>query len=157
MTLNCVLIGDKEVIQKLSAMPPRVHQALVAEVTKQALDLQRHVVEDKLQGQVLNHVTGKLASSIMYDVTDSATSVKGRVYSNNSVNYAAIHEFGGTVPDRYPVNAKALHWVSGGKDVFAAFARGFTMPERSFLRSSLADYKDRIIAGMSKAVSQAAS
>jgi phage gpG-like protein len=157
MTLNVTLVGDQAVIQKLSAMPPKVHQALVAEVTRQALDLQRHVVEDKLQGQVLNHVSGKLASSIMYDVTDSQTSVTGRVYSNNSVNYAAIHEFGGTVPDRYPVNAKALHWMSGGQDVFAKFARGFTMPERSFMRSSLADYKDRIIAGLTRAVTQEAT
>jgi HK97 gp10 family phage protein len=153
--LNIVITGDREVIQRFEAMATKVHTALLAEITKQALDLQAHVVRDKLQGQVLNHITGRLQSSIMHEVNDNGKSIIGRVYSNNSVNYAAIHEFGGTVPDRYPVNGKALHWMSGGQDVFAKFARGFTMPERSFLRSSLEDYKSRIIDGMTAAVQKA--
>jgi phage gpG-like protein len=153
--LSISITGDRELIAKLQAMPNKVHSALVTEVTRLALDLQRHVVEDKLQGQVLNRITGKLASSIQHNVTDNGSSIIGRVYSNNSVKYAAIHEFGGSIPDRYPVNAKAMHWQVGGRDVFAKFAKGFTLPSRSFLRSSLADFRDRIVDGMTEAVRKA--
>ena len=84
MNLNVTLTGDTEVIAKFNAMPEKVHRALVQEVTKLALDLQRHVVVDKLSGQVLNKITGRLQSSIQYDVTDSGSSVIGRVYANTS-------------------------------------------------------------------------
>src|SRR5271156_2523995 len=132
--LNVTVVGDREVIQRFSEIPQKAHEGLLAEITRLALDIQAHVVEDKLQGQVLNKITGKLASSIQHDVTDGGTSIIGRVYSNSSVSYAGIHEFGGYVPDRCPVSAQAMHWGSGGRDVFAKFARGFNMPERSFLR-----------------------
>jgi hypothetical protein len=154
--LNVTLVGDKEVIQRFASLPERAHRALVAEVTTLALELQAHVVQDKLQGQVLNHITGRLQSSIQHDVQSSGTTVAGRVYANTSTApYAGAQEFGATIPDRYPVNAKAMHWTSGGQDVFAKFARGFNLPERSYLRSSLEDYKERIISGMTNAVKQA--
>jgi hypothetical protein len=153
--LNVTVTGLTEVIQRFSEMPSKVHDGLLAEITKQALDLQRYVVTEKLSGQVLNKITGKLASSIQHDVTDSGSSIIGRVYSNNSVSYAAAQEFGAQIPDRYPVNAKALHFFVGGQEVFAKFARGFTLRERSFLRSSLSDKKDQIIAGMTAAVQKA--
>lgn len=92
--LNVTVTGLTEVIQRFSEMPSKVHDGLLAEITKQALDLQRYVVTEKLSGQVLNKITGKLASSIQHDVTDSGSSIIGRVYSNNSVSYAAAQEFG---------------------------------------------------------------
>jgi hypothetical protein len=154
--LNVTVIGDREVIQRFANLPERAHGALVAEVTTLALELQAHVVQDKLQGQVLNHITGRLQSSIQHDVQVSGTTVTGRVYANTSTApYAGAQEFGATIPDRYPVNAKALHFFVGADEVFAKFARGFTLPERSYLRSSLEDYKERIISGMTNAVKQA--
>ncbi len=133
-------------------MPSRVHRALLIKITGLALQLEQHIKQDKLQGQVLNRITGHLAGSINHEVNDRRTAIAARVYSNSSVNYAAIHEFGGHIPDRYPVNGKALRFMIGGREVFANFARGFNMPERSFMRSGLADYRDRIIEGMTKAV-----
>jgi hypothetical protein len=77
--LNVTVIGDREVIQRFAGLPERAHHALVAEVTTLALELQAHVVQDKLQGQVLNHITGRLQSSIQHDVQVSGTTVTGRV------------------------------------------------------------------------------
>lgn len=155
MTLNVTLVGDDKIVAKLDAMPSKVHQALLAKITGLALELQAYVQNDKLAGQVLKKITGHLAGSIMQDVDDQSDTITGRVYSNSSVNYAAIHEFGGQIPARYPINGKALHFFIDGKEVFAKYARGFTMPERSFMRSALADKKQEIIAGMTKAVQQA--
>jgi phage gpG-like protein len=152
MMLTIEVSGDKELIARLQSMPQRMRAALYAKTTELALELESHVKKDKLQGQVLNHRTGRLQQSIHHDVQQSGSSITGRVYSAGPVPYAGIHEFGGSVPDRYPVNAKALHFFIGGKEVFATFARGFTMPERSYLRSSLADYRDRIIDGLTQAV-----
>lgn len=153
--LNIAVTGDKEVLARFDAIPAKVHRALYARIFGLALELEHYIKTEKLSGQVLNHRTGKLQSSINSEVKESGANIIGRVFSNNSVNYAAIHEFGGQVPDRYPVNGKALHFFIGGKEVFAKFARGFTMPERSFMRSGLADYKEKIIAGMTDAVKKA--
>lgn len=153
--ITVTVIGKEELRARIDAMPDKVHTALLRAITSLALQLEAHVKQDKLEGQVLNHITGRLQGSIMHDVIDQGTRITGRVYSNTTVNYAAIHEYGGQIPDRYPVNAQALHFFIGGKEVFAKFARGFTMPERSFLRSSLQDYRQIIINGMTNAVTSA--
>lgn len=154
MPFTVTVVGDQELRARFDSMPQRVHDRLLGAITSLALKLQNHVVQDKLSGQVLKRRTGKLAGSIHNSVQDAGTSITGRVYSSG-INYAAIHEFGGHIPERRPVNAKALHWVSGGKDVFAMYARAFDMPERSYLRSSLADMREEIIAGMTNAVRDA--
>ena len=69
--------------------------------------------------------------------------------------YAAIHEFGGQIPDRYPVNGKALKMQIGGETIFRTFARGFTMPERSYMRSALSDYRQKIVDDLSNAIGEA--
>jgi hypothetical protein len=54
------------------------------------------------------------------------------------------------VPDK----AKALAFLVGGKQAFAARVElpAVTMPERSYLRSSLAEMADEIGQGLSEAV-----
>ena len=153
---SVTVTGAEQVIEQFNAIEGRVHGSLLAVINSLALQLEAHVKQDKLEGQVLNKVTGKLQGSIMSDVEDDASRIIGRGYSSTAVNYAAIHEYGGWIPDRYPVNGEVLHWVNAaGQDVFAKFARGFNMPERSFLRTSLEDYRSRIIEGMTKAVQEA--
>jgi phage gpG-like protein len=146
MAFNVTMVGDREVVQRFTDMPLKVHQALLVEIVKQTLDLQAHVVQDKLQGQVLNHISGKLQSSIQHDVNDGGTSIIGRVYSNKSVSYAGIHEFGG--PFRTRLGTGKGPPKPGGKEFGM-------MPERSFLRSSLQDYRQRIVDGITNAAKKA--
>lgn len=153
--LTIKIVGKDQLYARFAAMPEKLHKALLARIHGLSQELKGHVVRDKLQGQVLNKITGRLAGSIQNEVIDHGNSIIGRVYSSTAVNYAAVHEYGGRIPDRYPVNAKALHFKIGGKEVFCKFARGFTMPERSFLRSSLEDYRQKIIDGMTKAAKKA--
>jgi len=56
--------------------------------------------------------TGFLRESIRYDV-------EGETINFTMPEYAFFVEFGTAPHEIRPVNAKALHWKSGGKDFFA--------------------------------------
>lgn len=144
--------GREKMIARFDTMPERVHDAILRRVHILVLGLKAHVVADKLHGQVLNIRTGKLAGSIQSDVKDTQQEIIGRVYSSTTATpYNRAHEYGATIPDRFPKKAKALHWMVGGKHVFAMRARGFKLPERSYLRSAFHDFKGQIIEGMQQA------
>jgi len=140
--LKVQLVGDKELIIRLGKIPATMQAALLRAVSSLTLRLET-LVKQKLTGQVLNVRTGALRRSIFSTVDSNVNGVIGRVASAGDVKYAAIHEFGGQTPahDIFPVNASALHFFMGGKEVFAKVVHhpGSRMPERSYLRSSLAD------------------
>jgi phage gpG-like protein len=148
------LVGDKELVARLDGIPTKVRAALEKKITALSLTLATKIKDDKLSGQDLNVVTGSLRRSITARVPPEVTedSIVGGAYSSGDVKYAAIHEFGGqiSIPDIFPVKAQALHFVVDGKDVFAKRVRAHTvnMPERSFMRSTLAEMRAEIIAGI---------
>jgi HK97 gp10 family phage protein len=156
--LNLTLVGDKELVARLNAMPEKVRTALVRKVTALALKLEAKV-KGKLSNQVLHVQTGALRRSIFNKVENSATAVTGKVASSGDVKYAGIHEFGGKTRAHIiePKKAQALAFMMGGKTVFAKRVNhpGSKMPERSFLRSSLKDMQVEITTGMTEAVKQA--
>lgn len=149
MTVSIVMLGDKELISKLQAMPAICRQLILAKMQSLALELQRHIVEDKLSGQVLKVKTGNLrrSISIQQTVTDTGNSFQAKVFSSNDVKYAAIHEYGGTI---VPIKANALSWI--GPDGKRIFAKSVTLKERSFMRTSLADQRNAIIKGLTDAI-----
>lgn len=154
--LNVTVTGDRQIVERLRSLPPSLQAILQAKTTRLALKLQAHVQLDKLSGQVLNIRSGALKASISNEVTTEASAVYGRVFSSGDVKYAAIHEFGGTIPahDIVPNKAQALAFMAGGKQVFAKIVHmpAVNMPERSFLRSSLADMAAEISATLKAAV-----
>lgn len=107
---------------------------------------------------MLNYVTGRLFRSIMSDASRLATAMTARVFSSGDVKYAGIHEYGGKTPPHIIVaSAKlALHFQWKGKDSFFKLVHhpGSVMPERSYLRSSLDDMRETIIAGLRESVRQ---
>jgi phage gpG-like protein len=139
----------------LDRIPEQVIEEVAKKVRSLTINLQRHVVADKLQGQVLKHRTGALGRSIQTEILRDGGTTIGRVFSAGDVKYAAIHEFGGRTPphDIFPSKAQALAFTIGGAQIFAKVVHhpGSNMPERSFLRSSLADMTDQIIAGLREA------
>ncbi len=139
----------------LAAMPERISAALSDKANALAAELQA-MVQQKLAGGVLNPRTGALARSIVTTIEDSATDVSVTVATTGDVKYAAIHEFGGTIPPRQivPDKAKALAFAVDGKQLFAARVNlpAVTMPERSFMRSSLAEMADEIRERLTEAV-----
>lgn len=124
-----------ELIAKLEQMRPRVDRAMLEAVTRLAIDLQRHVMQDKLSGQVLHVRTGTLRRSINYRVQQSRDKTRAAVGTN--VSYAHINEYGGTL---------VRHSMKGpGRAVY---------PERSFLRSAMKDLEDKIRQRIGEAVAE---
>jgi phage gpG-like protein len=143
----------------LAAMPGELREALSARANALAASLQARI-QDKLSGTVLHARSGALARSITTTIEESSTGVTVRIAALGDIKYAAIHEYGGVIPPHQivPNKARALAFLVGGKQIFATRANlpAVTMPERSYLRSPLAEMADEIIDGLSAAVVEAA-
>ncbi len=140
----------------LAAMPDRIRDALSKKADALAAALQAKI-QQKLSGGVLNQKSGALAGSIAATVDNSAADVSVTIASSD-IKYAAIHEYGGVIPPHQivPDKAKALAFLVGGKQAFAARVNlpAIAMPERSYMRASLAEMADEIREGLSEAVSE---
>ena len=143
----------------LADMPDRLRDALSDKATALAAELEAKI-QQKLAGGVLNPRTGALVRAIVATIEDTATGVAVTIATNGDVKYAAIHEFGAVIPPHeiVPDKAKALAFLVGGKQAFAARVNlpAVTMPERSYLRSSLAEMADEIRDGLIEAATDAA-
>jgi len=142
----------------LAGMPERLRAALLEKATALAAELEVKI-QQKLAGDALNPRTGALARSIVATIAAGAGNVSVSIATSGDVKYAAIHEFGGTIPPHeiVPDKARVLAFAVGGKQVFAARVNlpAVTMPQRSYLRSSLAEMADEIADAMTEAVAEA--
>jgi phage gpG-like protein len=138
---------DDTVTPALAALPERLRAALAAKSAVLASELQARI-QQKLSGGVLNTKSGMLAGSIGISIEESSTGIGVRLFSSPDVKYAAIHEFGGTISPHQlvPDKARALAFLVGGKQAFAARVNlpAIAMPERSYMRSSLAGMAEEI-------------
>jgi phage gpG-like protein len=144
----------------LDRLASDVSSAVEAKVAAATAELQRHVIDDKLHGQMLNARTGRLASAVERIVEVKGGSISGEVFVNDSVRYAAILEHGGSTPphDIVPDKAKALAFAAGGRSVFARAVHhpGSRFPARPYLASALSDEADKIAAALKLAAITAA-
>ena len=142
----------------LAALPDRLRNALASKMNVLAADLQAKI-QQKLSGEVLNQKSDALKRSIVIAIDDSSASMTASLAVSGDIKYAAIHEFGGVIPPHeiLPDKAKALAFAVGGKEVFAARINlpAIAMPERSYMRSSLAEMADEIGEGLSEAAVEA--
>ncbi len=131
----------------LAVLPERIRDALSEKANALAAELQAKI-QQKLSGDVLNMKSGAPAASIGVSIEESTAGVSVRIATSPDVKYAAIHEFGGTIPPHQivPDKARALAFLVGGKQVFATRVQlpTVTMPERSYMRSALAEMADQI-------------
>lgn len=134
-------------------------QRLAAALGLQTLLFEQVVREEKLSGQVLNRRSGLLQASLFSEVVDDGDGIMGKVGTDTP--YAAIHEFGGIIKHpggtAYLLNAGGLaQFVSNSSDLAANLPRtkphDIPMPERSYLRSTLAERQAEIRDAMTAAV-----
>ncbi len=148
--LTVQLTGADALEDRLTSAPAAIQDALHVKAADLAERLRARVADDKLSGQVLQARSGALRASIAAEVDDDGGQIVARVFSAGDIKYAAIQEYGGrTAPhDIVPSKAKALAFLVHGAPVFAKIVHhpGSQIPARSYLRSSLADMGDRIIA-----------
>jgi phage gpG-like protein len=139
----------------LADLPDGVRAELAAKASALAADLQARI-RQKLTGGVLKTRSGALASSITATVIDDTADLSVGISAGGDIEYAAVHEFGGTIPPHQivPDKARALAFLIGGKHVFAERVDlpAVTMPERSYLRASLAETTAEIREELSEAV-----
>lgn len=143
------IVGASDVLKALGEKPAQVRESVRGALDRWASELASYIRDDKLSGGVLNVRSGDLRSSIypLRDETD--TSVTGGARGGGGIVYAKIHEYGG---DIYPKRAPLLrfmidgHWIS---------TKHVHMPERSYMRSSLADKREDGLTALRSAVKEA--
>lgn len=151
-----VTIDPRQGEKRLAAMPELLRGRLRSVVVRDGKQLAA-LVRGNLSGRMLKSRSGDLLKSVKNEMVESATSVYGRVYSDG-VPYAGIQERGGRTRAHmiYPVRARALHFMMGGKDVFAAFVHhpGSNIPSRPYMRAALEEMRPRLVADMSAAAKE---
>lgn len=166
-TFTVSVRGHDTLLAHIVGAPAAVNQKLLNAITTLAINLHKHVIVAHLSGptgaHTLSvghnspmHTAGQLQRSLFWDVNENANGVTGIVGFSADTPYAAIHEYGGTIniPEIVPVNAKALHFMIGGQDVFVkrVKAHTVTIPERAPLRTGFAEMIPDIEAGLRQAV-----
>ena len=150
--------GVDETSARFDAYPAALQAALGAKATELATAL-ADLVKNKLSGAVLNTSSGALRDSIAAGVTADSDGVLASVGSEGDVKYAAIQEYGGktSAHEILPVKGDVLAFVSGDGQRFARRIEhpGSVIPERSYLRSSLEDMKDEILAALASTAAEA--
>lgn len=177
--VSVAVTGDKAVIAKLGRASERINARVAAGMKYTLMGMQATVQSKKLVGgNPLHQRTGALSRSVHWDITPENGIAVGRLYAGGeTAKYAGIHEYGGTfnIPAHPRVAAwlggrgigrsmkvkKALRMYRGGRGRYAQAiefqsqivrAHTATYPERSFLRSTLAEWKDRFLDAMKQAV-----
>lgn len=143
-----VEVNDNAVRLKLDAMPENIRSSLRTTVGVLAEKLRSHIASDKLRGQVLKRQTGHLGDSLFYKVEDTAQGITGTVATGKNVPYAKIHEYGAVFS-----RVVTMAW---GKKVKDPRSVTFHYPERSFMRTGLADMRQDIVITLRDAVLRAA-
>jgi len=158
--ISAELLGTAPALDRLRGLAGQANSGVARAIAKLGLDLQNHVQQDKLSGQVLAVRSGNLKSSIAMSVAQTASSVTATVASD--LDYAAAQEYGffGVVNVKAslrqikeafgrPISAKTIS--------VAAHSRRMDLPARSFLRSALDDMSTDIGTGIEDALRQAMS
>jgi phage gpG-like protein len=152
------LAGQAAFAARLAALPETLASRLAREIERLSGELHRRV-ERNLSGAVLQRRSGRLAAGIDVSVARVGVNVSATV--RTAVPYAAIHEYGGTLPARrvLPRNGRVLAFPWRGQPRFYTHVEvpAARMPERSFLRSALAEMEPEIRAALTAAALDAAS
>lgn len=170
------IVGDKEIARRFRALPDGIRSRVIKSIDDLINRLQRKVREEKLNGQVLKVRTGLLRRSVDRRLITDGNAVSGVVSTN--VGYGKLHEYGfeGTVQQNVKAHlrrskaqmkqsikagkGKATKYGKYGKGNGEITVNAFTrtvhmkIPERSFLRSALADMKPEILADLDKVVAE---
>jgi phage gpG-like protein len=151
--------GLEETSARFDAYPAVLQAALGAKATDLASALADLLKNDKLSGAVLNTRSGALSNSIVATVTADADGFLASVGSEGDVKYAAIQEYGGktSAHEILPVKGDVLAFIAGDGQRFARRVEhpGSLIPERSYLRSSLADMNDEIVTALADSAAKA--
>lgn len=164
-----------KVITRIKRGETLLGRHIVRALMDSGAELAGYIKREKLSGQALKRQTGRLSRSIHAEPVQSDPAA-GRysVEVGTNVEYAAIHEFGGEI--NHPGSSLLQRWPNEGSfsfspmtgkvtqkqgqfvtDIFARHTRPhkIKLPQRSFLRTAMADKRDWIDAHMRAAIQTA--
>ena len=149
-TITWHLEGAPELLASLQEKPGLLETAIKAKTDELGARLYARVQEN-LSGEVLNQRTGVLIRSVEWQAAQFVGAVcqttVGIDEGQPSFIYGLVNEYGGQkFYDIYPVKAKALAFEGEGGTVFAQHVHHPPLPERSYLRSALAEMESTIYA-----------
>lgn len=134
------VVGAERVIQALTEAPEKASAAAKVALVKWSTGLAGYIKASKLSGNPLHRRSGALSASVHPYTAETANSETGGARAGANIPYAAIHEFGGTIPAHQVVatRARALCFTVDGVRRFAKSVQipAVHMPERSYMRSS---------------------
>lgn len=151
--IKVTVVGKAQLIEKLRNMGARAPFAMYEAVKDEMVKLADYVRATKLQGNPLNHRTGRLSRSVTgrADI-DGTDTINGSIgVSLDEVPYAAVHEFGGTF--NVPAYVREVDKVFGRSvKPFEQNVRAHTAtyPQRAFLKPSMDERRDAILASLQK-------
>ncbi|HEY5046936.1 MAG TPA: HK97 gp10 family phage protein [Rhizomicrobium sp.] len=156
-----VTVDAGDVCGRLDAVAAAAREGVARTVQQNASELLAKV-QDKLSGEVLNPRSGTLRGSVVETgLLAGAATFSDSVVSDGTASYARIQEYGGrvSIPEEVPQAGKALAFAYGGRLVFAAHAAAhdIDIPQRSYLRASLAEQSQPFIDGIRKVVTECLS
>lgn len=142
----------------LDAVWPRLSTKLDRTIGRLAINLASRV-KVKLSGEVLKNRTGRLRRSITQKVTGAGTPQVSGVVGTN-VPYARAHELGfkGVVTVREHLRMQTMAFgkamANPRQVIVSQHSMKMNLPERSFLRSALAEFDPTIRQEIAKAIQE---
>lgn len=145
--VSLTLVGGDALVAQMTALGPRLTVNLTRAMHRITIDVQGAVKRDKLSGQVLKVRTGTLRRSVSSEVAvhEDTGMIEGfvGVFRGPAMLYGRLHEYGG---ERSYLSWRGANNTRFGTHVIAHY------PERSFLRSTLAERQEVIQKALDRAV-----
>jgi phage gpG-like protein len=152
--IDARLLGGDALAAWFAALPRTARDGVGSAMLRLAQQLQRRVQTGKLNGQVLAARSGALRAGIAYAVEDDGDAVTVTV--GTDAPYARFQEYGTTASYQIlPRTARALAFPWKGETRFARRVTHPPLPERSFLRTALAEFAPAIADGLADALKEA--
>jgi Bacteriophage HK97-gp10, putative tail-component len=152
--IDARLVGGEGLAARLAALPEAARDGIGRAMLALAQALQRKIQTEKLSGQVLGVGSGALRAGIGYAVADAGARMTLTVGS--AAPYARFQEYGTASSYQIlPRAARVLAFPWKGERRFFTRVTHPPLPERSFLRSALAEFEPQIAAGIEGAVEEA--
>jgi len=129
--------------------------ALLEQMDVEHAALGRYIQTEKLSGQVLHRVTGKLADSVrLVPASQQGTVIEGGVAAaGGAAWYGRLHEYGTSRSyPILPVNKQALAFAIGGKQVIVKSVLHPPIQQRAFMAPALEENRAAIVAALQSAV-----
>lgn len=154
MRVTAELKGVPGAERHLTQIPATFAARLRTRFENIEIAMQSQIKGSKLSGQVLHRRTGALSRSIHGDIEQTPQSLTANIYAGREAPYAKVHEYGLTV--HVPPSFRTMLFGKVARFPFFVPAHDIEYPERSFLRTTLREWRDRIVEAVRRTIREAA-